>query len=216
VNADVLIDYIHNTFGHEEDDVLASIRSAIPDQGLPLIHVQPYEGLLLNILLLMTGAKKVIEIGTLAGYSTTWLARALPEDGKLYALERDEHHADITQENINKAGVGDRVEVMVGDARDNLKTLVPHAPFDAVFIDADKPGYPAYARWAIDYVRTGGVVMAHNALYRERIFDPSQHDEPGTKAIMETNELLAADARIRATIISLDDDGLLLGVKISD
>jgi caffeoyl-CoA O-methyltransferase len=210
---EALSEYIHKLFG-AEDSHLANIRQTTLDEGLPQINVASEEGRLLSFLIRLANAKKVVEIGTLAGYSATWIARALPEDGKLITLERDDHHADVAQSLFNKNGLADRIEIRRGDALASLQKLSAEGPFDAVFIDANKDGYPRYLDWAIDNVRVGGLIMAHNTLWSGRIIHPEEHaNNKDLEGLMAFNQRLSEDPRLLGTLIPMGD-GLGAAVRV--
>lgn len=160
-----LQNYINKLFA-PEDDALISTREEMQRQGVPGINVSASEGKLLHLLALLSGAKRILEIGTLGGYSTIWLARALPPDGKLISLEIDPHHAQVARHNLENAGMAHRVEVRVGPAAETLKQLQTSGepPFDLVFIDADKDGYPQYLELSLPLIRDGGLILADNTL----------------------------------------------------
>jgi caffeoyl-CoA O-methyltransferase len=203
-----LDDYVSELYVRE-DDVLQSIGPEAEKQGLPAISVRPFEGRLLQFLVYMTGAKKVVEIGTLAGYSGTWIARALPADGKLYTLEKSSKHAAVSRANFERAGVSGKIELLEGDAADSLKKLASKVPFDLVFIDADKESYPFYLEWAVDHLRPGGTVAAHNAFRSGKIFSPT---DDADRAMDAFNRSLAANPRLESTILAIGD-GMAVGVK---
>ena len=140
--------YITDLFGRK-DDALKHIQYETDRNSMPDISLEPFEGRLLQLLAEMVGAKKIVEIGTLAGYSGTWLARALPDHGKLITVEVSSKHANVARANFENAGLSGKVEVRQGDAHDILNKLSSQAPFDMVFIDADKDRYPFYLDWAI-------------------------------------------------------------------
>jgi len=144
--------------------------------GLPAIDVAPNQGKLLNLLAKMVGAKRILEIGTLGGYSTLWLARALPDDGKVITLEYEAHHAEIAAQNIRRAGLESKVTIRVGAALDTLPTLADAAPFDMIFIDADKRNNPAYLEWAIQYSRSGTLIIGDNVVRNGRVADGDTSD----------------------------------------
>lgn len=205
--------YIHELYG-QEDEVLAEVRQSIRQYELPEINIEPEEGHMLQLLLRMVGARKVVEVGTLAGYSAICMARALPEDGKLYTIERDKMRAYLADENFRYANVSRQVELLIGDGLEMLAQLEAQAPFDAVFIDADKANYPAYVGWAIDHIRIGGIVLAHNAFRGGAIVDPNAISDVGNRAVRETNQMLADDERVQASIVPIGD-GFLIGVRTS-
>lgn len=201
-------DYISSLFG-PEDEALRQSRAEAQRAGLPDIAIDPAEGPLLQILARMVNAQKIVEIGTLGGYSGVWLARALPENGRLYTLEASPKHASVARTTFERAKVTDRVTIIEGPALDNLPSLLPQGPFDMVFIDADKPSYPAYLTWACEALRPGGIVAAHNALRGGRVLRPETETD---RAMAEFNQLLAQEPRLQSTIIDMGD-GLAVGVK---
>ena len=167
------------------------------------------------------GRKRILEIGTLAGYSTIWLARALPADGKLITLEFEPKHAAVARNNIAKAGLADKVEVREGSALDTLPLLASEGagPFDLVFIDANKSGYADYLGWALKLTRRGSVIIADNAVQQGRIADATC-DDTNVQGIQRFIEMLGAEPRVSATIVqsvgSQGYDGLAIGVVTSD
>jgi caffeoyl-CoA O-methyltransferase len=191
----------------QEDEVLQRISRAAA--GLPNISVKPYEGHLLSMLVRVSGAKKIVEIGTLAGYSGTWMARALPGDGHLWTLDKNPDHVAVASQSFLQAGVADRVTIMEGDAHESLRSLTKQGPFDLVFIDADKPSYPFYLDWAGENLRSGGLMLAHNALRDGAVLNPN--DET-SQAMAEFNQLLAHDSRFDSFIFTIGD-GMAVGVK---
>lgn len=182
------------------DPVLTAALQAAADAGLPPINVAPNQGKLLAILAQSMGARSILEIGTLGGYSAIWLARALPPDGTLLTLEADPTHADVARANIARAGLADRVEVRVGRALDTLPQLATdrRAPFDLVFIDADKPSYTAYLDWALKLTRRGSLIIADNIVRNGAVVDANS-DDPNVQGVRRFNAALAADARVTAT-----------------
>jgi len=193
----------------QEDDALKAIQDAATQHQLPAISVRAFEGRLLQMLVHMVGAKKVIEIGALAGYSGVWLARALPADGKLYTLEYSSKHAAVSRASFEQAGVHDRIELIEGRAVDSLAKLVDKGPFDLVFIDADKGSYPAYLQWAVENLRPGGLVAAHNAFRSGKVIN-QQSDED--RAMDAFNRAMAAESRLESFILAIGD-GMAVGVK---
>lgn len=193
--------YISELFAYE-DDALKAIQESADANGLPSISVRPIDGWLLQWLAKLVGARRIVEIGTLAGYSGTWLARALPSDGKLYTLEVSEKHAKVAQANFERAGVADRVEIIQGQAAQVFKRVEPHAPFDMVFIDADKGSYGLYLEWAAAHIRPGGIVAAHNTYRDGRVMTPVGDDD---KAVDAFNRALASDPRLEGIILPLGD-----------
>jgi caffeoyl-CoA O-methyltransferase len=198
--------YIADLFVHE-DDVLKGISQ--DGASLPNISVKPYEGHLLMLLARLNGAKRVVEIGTLAGYSGTWLARALSKDGHLWTLDKNPDHIAVAKRSFASAGVLDKVTIMEGDAHQSLSEIVAHGPFDLVFIDADKPSYPFYLDWAAENLRGGGLMLAHNALRSGAVLDPQ--DESAI-AMADFNQRLARDTRFDSFVFTIGD-GMAVGVK---
>lgn len=203
------------------DEVLDSVLAAAKAAGMPDIQVSPPHGKLLMLLAQMHGAKKILEIGTLAGYSTIWLARALPADGRLVTLEFDPKHAAVARKNIAEARFADRVEVREGSALDTLPLLKAEGagPFDFVFIDANKTGYADYLGWALQLTRRGSVIVADNAVQAGRIAD-ADCDDSNVQGIRQFIELLGEEPRVSATIVqsvgSKGYDGLAIGIVTSD
>jgi caffeoyl-CoA O-methyltransferase len=202
--------YIDNTFGGH-DNVMQWIQDEADRSELPAISVLPSEGRLLQFLALAVGARKIVEIGTLAGYSGVWLARVLPVDGKLYSLEKSSKHAALARVSFERAGLSDKVQIIEGTALDSLQTLSSDGPFDFVFIDADKVSYPDYLAWAVENLRVGGMLAAHNALRGGRIVNPESDDDKGMAAF---NTILAADQRLFSTIIAMGD-GMAVAIKLA-
>ncbi|NKG32066.1 MULTISPECIES: O-methyltransferase [Erwinia] len=168
--------------------------------GLPAIDVAPNQGKLLNLLAKMVGAKRILEIGTLGGYSTLWLARALPEDGKVITLEYEAHHAEIAAQNIRRAGLESKVTIRVGAALDTLPTLADAAPFDMIFIDADKRNNPAYLEWAIQYSRSGTLIIGDNVVRNGRVADGDTSDW-NIQGVRDFLSQMGHDPRLDATAI---------------
>jgi len=159
-----------------QDEALLAALAANQAAGLPAIDVAPNQGKLLQLFARMVGAKRILEIGTLGGYSTLWLAGALPEDGKVITLEYEAHHAEIAAKNIRHAGLESKVTIRVGAALDTLPTLAGSAPFDMIFIDADKRNNPAYLEWAINYSRSGTLIIGDNVIRNGRVADGDTSD----------------------------------------
>lgn len=208
---DELDGYVRHLFAHE-DDCLRAIRARAAEASLPSIQLPPATARTVQILLLATGARRVLEIGTLAGYSAVWIARALPPDGKLITLEIDPDRAVVARKSLTDAGLGDRVEVRVGDALDQMAALDPDPPFDAVFLDADKERYCDYLEQAARLVRHNGLLVADNALWRGEVLDPEGFGGLAVD-IHRFNERVAADPRFEATILPVGD-GLMVAVRV--
>jgi predicted O-methyltransferase YrrM len=203
--------YVTDLFA-AEDRVLKAIRERQEHHGLPAINISADEGKLLQVLLRAVGARRVLEIGALAGYSGVWLARALPEAGVLTTIELDPRHAALARQAFDEAGVGARTRVLEGRAQDVLGTLEPG--FDAVFVDADKAPLAQYFEQAVRLVRTGGLVLLDNAFRHGSVVDPNDRT-PDTEGIRTFNRLAARDARLIATIVPIRD-GLLVAVKMGE
>ena len=203
--------YITELFA-AEDPILSKIRARHESEKLPAVNVSPEEGKLLHLLLLLIQARRVLEIGSLGGYSGVWLARALPADGRLVTIERDPKHARIAREAFAAAGLQDRIELIEGPALDVLPTLQPG--FDAVFIDADKEPLPHYFAWGMKLLRRGGLLLCDNAFFHGAAVDPNDHS-PNAEGVRKFNELASRDPRLVATIIPVRD-GLVIGVKTRD
>lgn len=203
------------------DPVLETALKASSDAGLPAIHVAPNQGKFLFLLALLRNARNVLEIGTLGGYSTIWLARALPPDGHLTTLEFDPKHSEVARTNIANAGLAKVVEVRVGRAIETLPKLASEGrgPFDLVFIDADKPGYPEYLAWALKLTRKGSLIIADNVVREGAVVD-ERSDDPSIKAIRRFYELLANEPRVSATAIqtvgSKGYDGFAVALVVAD
>jgi predicted O-methyltransferase YrrM len=198
-----------------EDEALKSAVAAAEEAGLPAIQVSPPQGKLLQLLVRLVGAKKILEFGTLGGYSAILMARALPEGGRLITLEAKSEYAEVARQSLERAGVGERVEVRVGPALEALPGLEEEAPFDFVFIDADKINTPNYFTWALDHTRPGGLIIADNVVRDGTLADATAADE-STRAQRRLHEMLADEPRISATTIQTVGvkgyDGFLIGL----
>lgn len=194
-------DYITELFV-QSDPIMQETLAASETAGLPSISVAPNEGKLLMLLAQLCGARNILEIGTLGGYSTIWLARGMIPGGSLITLEANPKHAEVARLNIARAGFADRVEVRVGAARDTLPQLATEgrSPFDLIFIDADKEGYPEYLAWALKLARPGALIIADNVIRDGKILDPADTD-PRVQGARRFNQLLADEPRVKATVI---------------
>jgi caffeoyl-CoA O-methyltransferase len=208
-------EYITGLF--PSDPALEMVLQATRAAGMPQINVSPVQGRLLHVLALTCGARMILEIGTLAGYSAIWMARALPADGKLITLESDPKHAEVAQANIARAGLADRIEVRLGVALDVLPQLVAEGkgPFDLIFIDADKTNLTTYFEWAVRLARPGSLIITDNVIRHGEVLDDSSADA-GLQGVRRFNEALAADRRVTATIVQMVGikgyDGMALAV----
>jgi predicted O-methyltransferase YrrM len=207
--AERLTDYASRLYA-EEDAVLRDLRAETGRRGMPAINVSADEGKLLQLLVRIVDARRVLEIGTLGGYSAIWMARALPAGGRLVTLEIDPAHADVARAAADRAGLADVIDVRVGAATDLLPALAGEEPFDVCFIDADKRGYPAYLDWALRLVRPGGLILGDNTHRDGRILEDPPGDDD-TRAMQEFNRRLATDPRLDATMIPIRDG---LGVAL--
>src|ERR1041384_29872 len=184
---------------HPEDDVLREIRERSVREGLPAIAVGKFDGLHLEVLARACGALKAVEIGTLGGYSGVCILRGMGTHGVLHTFEFSEKHARVASESFHRAGVAARAHIHVGPALEKLPEIEAEAPFDLVFIDADKVSYPAYLAWAADHLREGGVVLGDNAFAFGELHVPG--GDEGREALRKFNQQLAQSGRFRATMI---------------
>ncbi len=202
------------------DAALDAALEANQKAGLPAVDVSPVQGKFLQLLVRMTQARRVLEIGTLGGYSTIWMARALPADGRIVTLEFNPKHAEVARENLSRAGVLDRVEARVGRALDSLPLLAETGagPFDLIFIDADKQNNPAYLEWALKLARPGTVIAVDNIVRDGRIVDAASEDAD-IQGIRRMTEQMAANPRLSATVLQTVGnkgyDGIALAVVLS-
>ena len=209
-------DYISGLL-HMEDKALVAAEEEIRKADIPQISVSANQGKFLNFLAKLTKAKTILEVGTLGGYSTIWMARALPEDGKLISLEIDPKHVAVATKNLEQAGVGHLVEIRLGKAIDLLPTL--HAenagPFDMIFIDADKPPYAEYFQWALKLSHPGTLIIADNVIREGKVLDADTHDEM-VKGAQRFNQLLANTKAVESVIIQTvgakEHDGMALAM----
>jgi predicted O-methyltransferase YrrM len=183
------------------DDPAAAL-AANEAAGLPDIDVSPAQGKMLHLLACMCGARRILEVGTLGGYSTIWLARALPEGGTIVTLEIDPHHAEVARRNVDHAGIGHLVDIRIGPARDTLDAMVANGegPFDLVFVDADKVSNVAYVRAALALSRLGTTIVVDNVIREGRVLDDMTRDERiiGTRRLFE---MVGAEPRLSATAV---------------
>jgi predicted O-methyltransferase YrrM len=192
-------DYFRDTL-LPDDPVLAAALADSDAAGLPSHHVAPNQGQLLHLFARMQGAKKILEIGTLAGYSTIWLARALPEGGQVVTLEANPRNAEVARINIERAGLSHRVDIRVGRAIDTLPLLERLAPFDLIFIDADKPSNPQYLDWSLKLARPGTVIIGDNVVRNGEVAN-ARSEDANVQGVRRFFELMAANPRLRATAI---------------
>lgn len=184
------------------EPLLAEVQQACDEAGLPPIQVSAAQGKFLEILVRMTGARHVLELGTLGGYSAIWMARALPPGGTIVTVELDPKHAAVASSNFERAGVSDRVELRVGTALETLPLISEsrEGPFDLFFIDADKANIPAYFEWALRMSHAGSVIVVDNVVREGAVVDASS-DDPSVKGVRRLNEMLAAERRVDSTVL---------------
>ncbi|MEQ8672184.1 MAG: O-methyltransferase [Aggregatilineales bacterium] len=193
----------------KDDDALKQAYDSTKVNDMPAISVNPQDGALLNWLLRSINAKTAVEIGTLAGYSGIWIARGLAQGGKLYTVEVSSKHKQVAQANFDTAGVADKVEIVQGQGRDVLPKIAAKAPFDFVFIDANKDEYPFYLEWATENVRSGGIIAAHNAYRNGNVLDPKEDADRIMRDFIQT---IADDPRLLGMIVPLGD-GMAIALK---
>ncbi len=208
--------YIAKLLG-KEDDALKSAQKSVKETTMPGAAVSANQGKFLQILAQSVNAKKILELGTLAGYSTIWLGRALPHDGHLITLELEQSNADIARQNIIKAGLDPIIDIRVGKAIESLAKIEAEdiGPFDFIFIDADKPPYPEYFEYALKLSRPGTIIVADNVIREGKVLDDHSSDEK-VKGVQLLNKMLADDKRVTATIIQTvgvkEHDGMVIAV----
>jgi caffeoyl-CoA O-methyltransferase len=193
-----------------EDEALRAAREAPATHDMPSISISPAQGRLLQVLARAVGARRMLEIGALAGYSSVWLARALPPDGRLISLEVSEKHAQVARDSLARAGVADRAEVRVGPAGETLPALLTEPRFDLVFIDANKDGYPLYLEWALRVARPGAFIVADNTVrygppLAEKLDDTADANARGA---WEYNQRVVSDPRLISIALPTDEGGM--------
>ena len=182
-----------------DDPALTAALQASDAAGLPSIAVSAQQGKFLSLLTAAVQARRVLEIGTLGGFSTIWLARGAGPEGRVVTLEYEPKHAEVARANVERAGLADRVEVLVGAALDTLPTL-SGGPYDLIFIDADKENYPAYLDWAVRLARSGSVIVADNVIREGKILDPDS-DDARVQATRQTLQLMGEHPRLDTAVI---------------
>ncbi|HAT1608852.1 TPA: O-methyltransferase [Raoultella planticola] len=182
------------------DPLLSQVLANNQRAGLPAFDVAANQGQFLALLVRMVRAQRVLEIGTLGGYSTIWMARELPKDGELLTLEADPHHAAVARENLRLAGVDDRVVLREGPALETLESLGDRPPFDLIFIDADKPSNPDYLRWALRYSRPGTLIIGDNVVREGEVTHPHSADER-VQGVRRFIEMMGSDPRLTVTAL---------------
>jgi len=207
--------YVTHVFA-PEDPLLAEIRERSAREGLPQIHVGPMDGLHLEVLVRASGARKAVEIGTLAGYSGVRIVRGLGPGGKLWTFEFEPVHAAVAAETFKRAGIHEKVEIRVGTAIDEVRSIENQGLFDVVFVDADKVNYPAYAEWAAQHLRVGGLLIGDNSLAWGMIADEtfeSEEDRDAVRGLRAFNDFVARSGRFKATLMPTGE-GLTVAVKL--
>jgi caffeoyl-CoA O-methyltransferase len=208
--------YISKLLGKEDKD-LQDATHLINLNEIPNASISPNQGKFLQVLALTCNAKRILELGTLGAYSTIWLAKALPQDGKVISIEFDPFHYEIAKKNIKNAGLTAKVELRLGKALDILPELEKEhiEPFDMIFIDADKPPYTEYVQWAIKLGRPGSVIVADNVIRNGKILDPNSSDEK-VQGVQRLNEMLENCPEVTATILQTvgvkEYDGMVVAV----
>ncbi len=192
-----------------EDDALRAARAATVANDMPEIQISPSQGRLLQLLARMIGARNILEIGALGGYSGIWLSRGLPADGRFISLELSEKHAQVARDSLARAQIAAHTEVRVGPAAQTLHTLTAEAPFDLIFIDADKGNYPVYLDWALRLIRPNGLIIADNCVrgggpLEEQLDDASAENQ----ALGAYNQRVANDPRLLSVALPVDEDGM--------
>ena len=196
---------------HRDDAALTRLQAEADAAGLPNMSIGPEQGKFLQLLVQLTNARKVLEIGVLGGYSGAWIARALPADGKLIGLELERKHADFAREQWRRMGLADKIEVRVGAAIDILPSLADEAPFDLIFIDADKNNYPGYLNYSLQYSRPGTVILGDNVRMWGSLVDPDRQDSDWVQGMRKFAVLLSRDERLVSTVVPYAD-GLAMAV----
>jgi caffeoyl-CoA O-methyltransferase len=209
------VDNYINSLLMPHDDALAAVERSLHESGIPQISVSPNQGKFLQVLAKLCGARKILEVGTLGGYSTIWMARALPPGGKLITLELEHRHAEVARSNFERAGLGNVIDIRLGKAIDILPALKAsdEGPFDMIFIDADKPPYAEYFQWALKLSRPGTLIVADNVIRGGKVLD-AQSDDDTVKGVQRFNKMLAQTPGVTATIIqnvgAKEHDGMAL------
>ena len=196
---------------HKDDDDLSRLQAEAKSEGIPGISIGPEQGKFLQLLVQLTGARKVLEIGVLGGYSGAWIARALPEGGKLIGLELEQRHAEFARKQWQRMGLANKIEVRVGPALESLPHLAEEAPFDLVFIDADKDNYPAYLDYSLQYSRPGTVILGDNVRLGGSLVDPDRQDSDWVQGMRSFASALSQHERLASTVVPYPD-GLAMAV----
>jgi predicted O-methyltransferase YrrM len=193
--------YISNLLAPEDKALTETIKS-LDNEGLPQHSVSPNQGKFLQVMMIASNARKVLELGTLGGYSTIWLARALPDNGKVITVELDKHNREVAQKNINNAGLSQKVDLRIGKALDILPQIVEEngEPFDMIFIDTDKPPYTEYFDYALKLSRPGTLIICDNIIREGKVLDHNSTDEK-VQGVQRLNKMLSENKKVTATIL---------------
>ena len=200
-----------------EDKALTDTIKSLDSEGIPQHSVSANQGKFLQVMMIACNAKKVLELGTLGGYSTIWLARALPANGKVLTIEVDKHHGDVAQKNIDNAGLSNKVDLIIGKALDVLPQIIAEdkEPFDMIFIDADKPPYTEYFEYALQLSRPGTLIICDNVIREGKVLDDNSSDEK-VKGVQRLNKMLSENVKVTATILQTvgvkEYDGMAIAV----
>lgn len=196
--------YIRSLFA-QEDEILTAVKDSLQENSMPLISIPPEVGKLLYLLVKISRAKRILEIGTLGGYSTIWLARALPDGGNVTSIEYKQEHVKVAKVNVQKANLMDKVTILMGDAKKVMDHLIQkRESFDFFFIDADKLSYPEYVEKAIALANPGAIITADNLFLRGRVLDESERSD-SPRRIRQTNEMLAHDPHLESLLLPIGD-----------
>lgn len=208
--------YIEELLIHQ-DEALNKAEASLEEEKMPFISVSPNQGKFLQLMALSCNAKRILEVGTLAGYSTIWMARALPENGELISIEFEPHHAEVAKKNIARAGLDSKVKIITGKATDALEKMIENKtePFDMIFIDADKPPYTEYFQLALKLAHKGTVIIADNVIRNGDVLDNNSSDEK-VLGVQRFNKFLSECKEVNATIIQTvgvkEYDGMAIAV----
>lgn len=208
--------YISNLLAREDKALKDTIKS-LDSEGLPQISVSANQGKFLQVMAIVCNATKILELGTLGGYSTIWLARMLPENGKMITIEFDKHHANVAKKNIDNAGLTKKVDLRIGKALDILPKMIANkeGPFDMIFIDADKPPYAEYFEYALSLSRPGTLIICDNVIREGKVLDNKSTDEK-VRGVQRLNKMLSNNKKVTATILQTvgvkEYDGMAIAV----
>jgi predicted O-methyltransferase YrrM len=208
--------YISNLLAYE-DQALIQASKRIQSENIPDASISPNQGKLLQVFAMACQAKKVLELGTLGAYSTIWMAKAIPDDGKVITIECDKHHAEVAQKNIDNTGLSHKIDLRLGKALDILPSLIENkeGPFDLIFIDADKPPYTEYFKFALQLARPGSIIVCDNVIRNGQVLDADHADEK-VKGVQRLNTFLASCTEVTATILQTvgvkEYDGMVVAV----